>query len=171
MTLRKPPLYVRDGIPGSGGSDWLANKYEFILCCTNGGKLKWSNPSIMGHRPVRKSGRFTTHRQQNGARVRRRYRAPDLANPGNLIDCGAGTQFGLGNHNEAPFPKYLVEFFVRSFCPPGGTVLDIFCGSGTTLAVAKRFGRNAIGIDIRESQVELSRRRVAAVQQGFFQLT
>jgi DNA modification methylase len=64
--------------------------------------------------------------------------------------------------NEAPFPERLAEFFVRSFCKPGGTVLDPFCGSGTTLAVARRHGRNAIGIDIRKSQIALTRKRLAA---------
>jgi hypothetical protein len=42
VCLRKPPIYAKAGIPGSGGPDWLANRYEFIICCTNGGKLPWS---------------------------------------------------------------------------------------------------------------------------------
>jgi len=66
----------------------------------------------------------------------------------------------LAHENEAPFPESLVEFFIRSFCPPGGTVLDPHCGSGTSLAVAQRLGRDFIGIDVRESQVELSAKRV-----------
>jgi DNA modification methylase len=39
-------------------------------------------------------------------------------------------------------------------------VLDPFCGSGTTLKVALKNGRQAIGIDIRESEIEKSTRRV-----------
>ena len=66
----------------------------------------------------------------------------------------------LAHENEAPFPETLAEFFVRSFCQPGGLVLDPFCGSGTVLAVAKKHGRQAIGIDIRQSQVDLTRRRL-----------
>lgn len=46
------------------------------------------------------------------------------------------------------------------FCPPGGTVLDCFGGSGTTLAAAIKAGRRCISIDVRESQCELMRRRV-----------
>ena len=41
-----------------------------------------------------------------------------------------------------------------------GTVLDPFAGSGTTLAVAIGHGRNAIGIDLDERNVELARQRV-----------
>lgn len=47
------------------------------------------------------------------------------------------------------------------FCPPGGIVLDCFCGSGTTLAAAIKAGRQFIGLDVRQSQVALSMRRVA----------
>jgi len=175
VTLRKPPIYERDGIPGSGGPDWLKNRYEFIICATNGGKLPWSDPTVMGWKPKYKPGGDCTNRKRNGQRaITRRnskgvrsdkqYVEPDLVNPGNIIDCGpcGGGNIGskLAHSNEAPFPEHLAEFFVRSFCPPGGTVLDPFCGSGTTLAVAQKNGRNWIGIDVRQSQVELTLRRL-----------
>ena len=66
----------------------------------------------------------------------------------------------LAHESEAPFPEKLAEYFIKTCCPPGGTVLDPWCGSGTTLAVAEKTGRKWIGIDIRESQVELSRERI-----------
>ncbi len=64
------------------------------------------------------------------------------------------------HENEAPFPESLVEPFIKCFCPPGGTVLDPFCGSGTSGAVAIRLGRQFTGCDVRESQVGLSQKRV-----------
>jgi DNA modification methylase len=70
----------------------------------------------------------------------------------------------LAHFNEAPFAESLCEFFVRSFCPPEGVVLDPFCGSGTTASVAVRTGRKYVTIDIRESQCELAARRLATVQ-------
>lgn len=95
------------------------------------------------------------------------YKQPIIANPGNVIDCGAvgGSHLGswLAHDNEAPFPEKLAEFFVRSFCPPGGTTLDPFCGSGTALAVALSWSRHAVGIDIRQSQIDLSRKRCVGV--------
>ncbi len=48
----------------------------------------------------------------------------------------------------APFPDELVERCLTIGCKPGGLVLDPFCGSGTTLRVAQRFGHPAIGIDL-----------------------
>lgn len=58
-------------------------------------------------------------------------------------------------------PDCSVDLVVRSFCPPGGIVYDPFCGSGTTGAVALRHGRRFIGTDVRESQIKLTRRRLA----------
>jgi DNA modification methylase len=52
---------------------------------------------------------------------------------------------GLGT---APYPDELVERCIDIGCIPGGTVLDPFTGSGTTLRVALEKERNAIGIDI-----------------------
>lgn len=44
-------------------------------------------------------------------------------------------------------PEALLERIILASCPPGGIVLDPFCGSGTALAVACRTGRQTIGID------------------------
>lgn len=186
VPLRKPPIYMRNGIPGSGGPDWLKNNYEPIICASHG-KLPWSDNTAMGHKPKFGVGGSMTNRQADGSRKGfkrtkesdslKTFRQPDKANPGNtiadpceadeVINCGSvgGGNMGsdLCHENEAPFPEYLAEFFIRSFCLPGGIVLDPFCGSGTTLAVARRLGRKAIGFDVRDSQIELSIRRIEEV--------
>ncbi|MDN7587263.1 DNA-methyltransferase [Burkholderia seminalis] len=53
-----------------------------------------------------------------------------------------------GSLDTAPYPDELVERCLTIGCPPGGTVLDPFCGSGTTLRVARKLGHPAIGIDL-----------------------
>lgn len=68
----------------------------------------------------------------------------------------------LANLNDAPFPEKLAEHFIRPFCPPGGTVLDIFGGSGTTAKVALMHGRRAISVDLRASQSALTANRLRA---------
>jgi len=52
---------------------------------------------------------------------------------------------GLGT---APYPDQLVERCLNIGCPKGGLVLDPFAGSGTTLRVALKNERNAVGIDL-----------------------
>lgn len=48
----------------------------------------------------------------------------------------------------APFPLELASRLVRMFSFHDDTVLDPFCGTGTTMIAALRYGRNSIGIDI-----------------------
>lgn len=55
-----------------------------------------------------------------------------------------------GGLHSAAFPEQLVERCVQIGCPEGGSVLDPFAGSGTTLRVALRSRRRAVGIDLSE---------------------
>ena len=45
--------------------------------------------------------------------------------------------------------------------PDSATVLDPFLGSGTTLLVARKLGRNGIGIELSEAYAEMARQRIA----------
>lgn len=55
-----------------------------------------------------------------------------------------------GSLQTAPYPDELVEKCLQIGCPEGGTVLDPFVGSGTTMRVALSKGMNAIGIDLNQ---------------------
>ncbi len=48
----------------------------------------------------------------------------------------------------APFPLELATRLVRMFSFTGDTVMDPFCGSGTTMVAALRTDRNSIGVEI-----------------------
>ncbi|MHC5025087.1 MAG: DNA-methyltransferase [Planctomycetota bacterium] len=61
-------------------------------------------------------------------------------------------------------PLALLELLVEACCPPGGTVLDPFCGSGTTLVAAALSGRVAIGIDASPDAIEIARGRVSSLE-------
>lgn len=58
------------------------------------------------------------------------------------------------------FIPQLVEIFLRKYFHPNQTVLDPFCGSGTTLVQANELGINAIGYDISAFNVLLTRAKV-----------
>ena len=108
--------------------------------------------------------------RKNGEREQQEYLPPTKANPGNVIKCKVGGGLmgsKLAHENEAPFPEALAEKFILSFCPPDGIVADPFSGSGTSAAVAYKQNRHYIAIDIRESQVELTRKRLAAEKDKF----
>lgn len=213
VRLRKPPIFYRVGVPGSGGPDWWRNDYELCVASSKG-RLPWSDNVATGQ-PCRyppggamsnrhadgarrnaktgvrlKSGRVVLREHRPGRRADDKtepqlYAPPEKANPGNVIQeaykadevaamlgggdvvkCAVGGgKMGspLAHENEAPFPEALVTPFILSFCPPGGVVLDPFCGSGTTLKAAIKHGRRAMGVDVRASQENLTRRRIAEV--------
>ncbi|MGG3402344.1 site-specific DNA-methyltransferase [Bacillus paranthracis] len=57
-------------------------------------------------------------------------------------------------------PILLLEQIIKIVTVEGDTVLDPFCGSGTTLVAADLLGRNYIGIDTSEDAIELTKERL-----------
>lgn len=63
----------------------------------------------------------------------------------------------------ATFPPDLIEPCILAGCPPGGTVLDPFGGSGTTAGVALKHGRNAILCELNPDYAALVPDRVRQI--------
>jgi modification methylase len=76
---------------------------------------------------------------------------------------GASTR----NH-PAPFPLELAMRLVRMFSFAGDTVLDPFCGSGTTMIAALRTGRNSIGVEIDPDYCRMAARYLKAEANDLF---
>ena len=103
--------------------------------------------------------------KSTGSRFNYNYSHDDnrmTALPSNVIEAAVGEE-RVGH--PASFPVAVPDFFIRLFTKPGDTVLDPFCGSGTTLLAAAKLGRKYIGIDTSAEYCEMARRRVAKVQQ------
>jgi DNA modification methylase len=66
---------------------------------------------------------------------------------------------GEGGHS-ATFPYDLIEPRIRTSSPPGGTVLDPFCGTGRALEVARGLGRAVIGFDAQRKFVKLTEGKI-----------
>src|SRR3972149_4856323 len=60
----------------------------------------------------------------------------------------------------AVFPIALPAHFIKTLTHKGELVLDPFAGIGTTLLAAQDLGRNALGFDLKEEYVEISRKRL-----------
>jgi len=74
----------------------------------------------------------------------------------------APTRNSNGAADTAPFPEELVERCLAVGCKPGGTVLDPFVGSGTTIRVSVRSGRPAVGIELNRDFCEYAVKWVSA---------
>lgn len=74
---------------------------------------------------------------------------------GNVLTSTRVTR-GLHPHEK---PNDVLCKLLETISPPGGLVLDLFMGSGTTLRAAKDTGRRAIGIEIDERYCEIAAKR------------
>jgi site-specific DNA-methyltransferase (adenine-specific) len=68
----------------------------------------------------------------------------------------------------APFPMELATRLVRMFSFTGDTVLDPFCGSGTTMIAAFRTDRNSIGVEIDPDYCRMAARFLKAESANLF---
>jgi DNA modification methylase len=86
---------------------------------------------------------------------------PDLATNRNKRSVWTiATQPYPGAHF-ATFPPKLIEPCILAGCPIGGVVLDPFMGSGTTMAVAQKHNRKAVGCELNKDYIGLAEKRLA----------
>ena len=72
----------------------------------------------------------------------------------------------VAHEHPAIFPEALAADHIKTWSNEGELVLDPFCGSGTTTAVACKLKRQFIGIDVDPTYCELAVRRMG--EKGFF---
>lgn len=77
----------------------------------------------------------------------------------NVLNSQAGERLGYPTQK----PIALLERIIEASCPPGGTVLDPFCGCGTTIAAAEKLERRWIGIDLTYLAISLIKSRLTAM--------
>jgi len=71
-------------------------------------------------------------------------------------------------HHPAPFPLELASRLVRMFSFVGDTVLDPFCGTGTTMVAAFKHQRNSIGVEIDPEYCRMAARYLKAESSNLF---
>ena len=67
---------------------------------------------------------------------------------------------------ESGFPQGILDIIINCTCPPGGTVLDCFSGTGTTGVSALKNGRKFIGIDMDPRKISLMHKRLKAASES-----
>ena len=106
--------------------------------------------------------RQPTHAQREASRIEKAEFAQWFQQIWTIT--GASTK-----HHPAPFPLELATRLVRMFSFVGDTVLDPFCGTGTTLAAALRNNRNSIGVEIDPEYCRMAGRCLKAEAAGLFE--
>jgi DNA modification methylase len=67
-----------------------------------------------------------------------------------------------GTTDDVHFTEALAASVIEDVTAPGDLVLDPFAGYGTTLAVAQRLGRRAVGVELLAEHVHVARSRTSA---------
>ena len=117
----------------------------------SGGKVSGNEPSETGQNGI--YGRF--------ARVENKPH-DDTRTASRFFYTSKASRAERGEDNTHPTvkPIAIMEWVTKLICPPGGTVLDPFIGSGTTALAALNTGRKCIGIERDEGYFDIACRRV-----------
>lgn len=166
--LHDTMIYEKNGAayPANAKSTRYSQVFEYMFVFSKG-KIKTHNlicdksNKWAGHTPFgKKSGR----EKDGSLKEQNQFVVKDFSPRNNIwrINNGFGytTKDKFAYEHPAMFPEQLAKDHIITWSNPGDTVLDPFCGSGTTLKMAKELGRQYIGIDISPEYVKLSKQRV-----------
>lgn len=105
----------------------------------------------------------------NGSRARTGKPQMETRNKRSVWTIGPQPfQWGDDETNHfAVMPEALVDPCIIAGCPEGGTVLDVFTGSGTVGVAALKSGRNFVGTELNPDYVKMARRRLSMVAPMF----
>jgi DNA modification methylase len=152
--------YKRDRGP-LGHKEWPRHCWEHVL---------WFSKTARPFCDAKAGGRLTDHltmndythsKWTNGGKPGKK----GIARTTDVIDVPiGGTEKGIDH--PAMCPVELAEQLIATFCPAGGTVVDPFAGSGTTLVAAKKLGCGYYGFDVVTDYCEIARKRLTATIRG-----
>jgi DNA modification methylase len=166
-----------NGVPGGWGNRFK-NAFEPVYHFCREPQIKF-RPTAVGHvsedcfdyspnNPKSTSGSGLLGTGARGSAAGKSGGADDdgrftgIARPSNVIEVKS--ESGQGSHS-APFPRALVEFFIKAFSDAGDSVYDCFTGSATTIAAAHVLNRVGLGCEISPAYCDVARRRMMALTQ------
>lgn len=169
--LRSDVIWSKPNPMPESVTDRPTKAHEYIFLLTKSGRYFWDQEAVREECAPPSGGRQRSalakdtryvgadFKDYHGGRTGRHqaYQPPTR----NLRSVWTIPSHPFPDAHFATFPPALAETCIKAGCPAGGTVLDPFAGSGTTLLVADRLQRNAIGIDLNLSYVDMATNRIA----------
>jgi DNA modification methylase len=161
-----------NGVPGGWGNRFK-NAFEPVYHFCREPQIKF-RPAAVGHvsedcfsyspnNPKSTSGSGLLGTGARGPAAGKSGAADDdgrfagIARPSNVIEVKS--ESSQGSHS-APFPRALVEFFVKAFSDPGDIAFDPFLGSASTIAAAAVLDRVGYGVEISPAYCDVALRRL-----------
>lgn len=142
-----------------------SNEFEFMFVFSKG-VVKTHNPIMI---PCEHAGLVldnTTYKNYSkNLQKRTKFANPvkDKKIKGNIWEyvVGKKKEDQEAKGHPAPFPCQLAEDHILSWTNKNDVVLDPMCGSGTTCKIAKKLGRNFIGIDMSKEYCQIAKHRTS----------
>src|ERR1019366_4484131 len=151
---------TRNGVPG-GWPNRFKNAWEPVFHFAKASSIKFNPDAVSALSDDVFEYSPDNPKSESGSGLlgsgKRSNQHKGLARPSNVIEVAA--ESGHGSHS-APFPRALVEFFVKAFSDPGDIIFDPCLGSGSTMAAAHVLGRIGYGCEISPGYCDVIIRRV-----------
>lgn len=137
---------------------WPANLIhdgsEEVMECFPDNVKGWTWNRTDGARPFNNEGKPTNYKSAGSDK--------SVGSAARFFYCAKASKADRGEGNDHPTvkPIALMKYLVKLVCRRGGTVLDPFCGSGTTGVAAVELGNSFIGIERDEHYFSIAKSRV-----------
>ena len=150
--------------PSGTSAKKLANKHDNILLYSNGKDFKINIDEL---REEYSEGTKKQAKNKNVSFGRETVLNPKGKTPTDVweiptLNSMAKERVGYDTQK----PKQLIERIIKGFSNEGDIIADFFCGSGTSLVVAKELNRKYIGCDINPRAIEITNKRLNDIKIG-----
>lgn len=166
--LRQDIIWHKPNPMPESVKDRCTKSHEYIFLLSKSPKYYFDSESIK--EPMKEASIKRQEKSWSGNTLRG---MPEKFNPHKMSHFGKPSK-GMRNKRSvwsittkafrgahfATFPQDLIKPCILAGCPSGGMVLDPFMGSGTTGIVAKKHGRNFIGIELNKEYFDIASQRI-----------
>lgn len=164
FNLHDTMIYQKKGGLNSGSLQSYQQKFEYMFVFSKG-RIGTYN-LIKDRKNIHTETRHKLKRQADGSFAKQEVSIDPFGVRYNVWEYQTGKHHSTSDiealKHPAIFPERLANDHIISWSNPGDTVLDPFCGSGTTGKMAMLNGRKFIGIEISEEYCGIARERIAS---------
>lgn len=154
--------------PGSPGMKQFNRKHNNIYWYSKeNDRWIFNDDKIRVQHSEKTSGNFKTGLKGSGF-LGENYDLPEGKIPESWWEMAIAQRFPIDGIKRTGYPTekpwLLLKRIIKSSSNEGDIIADLFCGSGTTLAVAEMLGRKWIGSDLGRFAIHTTRKRMIGVQ-------
>jgi site-specific DNA-methyltransferase (adenine-specific) len=164
FNLHDTMIYQKKGGLNSGSLQAYQQKFEYMFVFSKG-KIGTFN-LIKDRENIHTETRHKMKRQADGSFAKQVVTVEPFGVRYNIWEFQTGKHHSTSDldalTHPAIFPEALANDHIISWSNEGDTVLDPFCGSGTTGKMALLNNRKFIGIEISDEYCEIARKRIVS---------